>query len=62
MAEQKVTAEESFREALKDVVDVAEKLSSFCPSTADLVEMCQLALSNDGQLKLLISQVTQTRR
>lgn len=62
MAEQKVTAEESFRKALEDVVTIAEKLSEPCSSTGDLTELCKLALTNDGQLALLMDRVTQTRR
>lgn len=62
MAEQKMTAEESFRKALEDVVTIAEKLADICPSSGDLTELCKLALTNDGQLALLMDRVTQTRR
>lgn len=62
MAEQKLTVEESFRKALEDVIEISSKLSSACESTAELVEVAQLALTNDGQLKLLLKEVAQGRR
>lgn len=62
MAEQKLTAEESFRSSLEDVVAITEKLVTLCSSTGDLCEMCRVALTNDGQLALLMDKVTQGRR
>lgn len=62
MAEQKLTAEESFRKALEDVVAISERLAPLCPGTEDLTELCKLALTNDGQLALLMDKMTQTRR
>lgn len=46
--------EEGFREALKDVVAVVEKLAPYCQSFDDLVSMVKLAVENDGQLRLLM--------
>lgn len=60
MAEQKA-ATDSFRESLKDVVTIAEKLAPYCQTIDDLVSMANLALENDGQLKLLMSIVASKR-
>lgn len=62
MAEQKLTAEESFRSSLEDVVAVAERLMGLFPRTEDLLETCQLGLTNDGHLLLLMDKVTQGKR
>lgn len=61
MAEQKASAEESFRESLKDVVTIAEKLTPYCQTIDDLVSMANLALENDGQLRLIMSIVASKR-
>ena len=48
----------SFRESLKDLIVIVEKLAPYCQNIEDLVGMAQLALDNDGQLRLLMKQVT----
>lgn len=58
MPEVKPTVEEAFRSTLEDVALIATKLSPYCSETKDLVGMIQLALENDGQLKLLINLVS----
>ncbi len=47
--------EEQFRESLRDVVLVGEKLASHCGSVDEFLGVCKLALDNDGQLRLLYS-------
>lgn len=53
----KKTEAESFRESLEDIVAVGEKLAGHAKSAEDLLGMCKLALTNDGQLRLLLKQV-----
>lgn len=55
MADVKPDPEDGFREALKDVVMVLQRLSPHCRSLADAVSVCQVALENDSQLRLLMS-------
>lgn len=57
MAERQ-SQEEAFRSSLEDVLEVASKLSSHCNSVEDLIGVVQLALANDGQLRLLMATVT----
>lgn len=52
------TAEENFKSSLEDVIAFGERLLPYCDSVQDLIEIAQLALSNDGQLALLLSLVT----
>jgi hypothetical protein len=44
--------------AFQSLVEITEKLKSYCNGIDDLHEMVQLALTNGGQLRLLISEVT----
>lgn len=53
--------QDAFRRSLEDVADLAEKLKVYFPSVGDLVDACRLALTNDGQLKLLLAEVTRKR-
>lgn len=64
MAEQKLTPEEAFRSSLEDLIAVAEKLAPYCGSVEELVEVCQLAVGNAAQAKLLLEKVSggQSRR
>jgi hypothetical protein len=59
MPEPKVqeTVEDRFRSTLRDVVEVIKKLAPECGSVDDLVGMCELAMKNDGQLRLLLNMV-----
>ena len=45
--------EEKFRGSLSDVAVVLAKLSPLCQSVEELTAMVQLALENDGQLRVL---------
>lgn len=47
--------EEQFRSALHDVVTTARKLTSLCNTIDDLVGVCDLALTNDAQLRILFA-------
>ena len=49
------TIEASFRESLKDVVAITEKLQLHCKTTEDLLHIAKMALDSDAQLRLLIS-------
>ena len=61
MADRKQTEEEEFAESFKEVLTVLEKLSPFCKSPEDMIDMLKLALKSDGQLKLLIAVLSSER-
>ena len=61
MTESKPSAEDGFRDSLKDVLVVADKLSLSCLSVEEMIGMVQLALENDGQLRLLMAMVAQKK-
>jgi hypothetical protein len=48
---------DEFRESLKDVVVVVEKLSKYTDTYEQLISMCSLAIENDAQLRILIKEV-----
>ena len=60
--EGKKTAEEQFRDGLLDVAAVVEKLLPFCEQSKELLEVVQLALTNDAQLKILLKALEPSRR
>lgn len=47
--------EQGFRSALTDLIAIAEKLTPYCKTTLEMVDMAKHALDNDGQLRLLLS-------
>lgn len=49
---------EEFKESLSGVVVLTQALKPFCQSLDEVVEMASLALSNEGQLKLLMKLVS----
>jgi hypothetical protein len=53
----KVSALDSFREALEALLEIAQALHPECDSVADLIGVVELAQINDGQLKLLMRRV-----
>ena len=53
--------EGNYRSSLQDVIVVAQKLSPYCKTVDELLSMVQLALENDGQLRLLITITTQKK-
>lgn len=50
----KQSAEDKFRDGLMDLLALVGKLGTVCQTTAELAGVCELALSNDAQLKLLM--------
>lgn len=50
-----------FRESIQDLIVVCEKLSENCESVEDLAGMLNLALTNEGQLKFLMSLITRKK-
>ena len=53
---------DGFRESLKDVVAVAQKLNSHVSSVGQLIEVCDLATQHDGQLALLYSLLIEKKK
>lgn len=53
----KVSVQDSFRDALQDVIAIADKLAPHCTSIAEMVEMLKLAQDNNSQLNLLMSVI-----
>lgn len=51
----------SFRESLKDLIIIVEKLAPYCQSLEDLVGVASLALENDGQAKMIMMLVAGKR-
>lgn len=47
--------EDSFKKSLEDLIPIAERLAPYCEKVSDLVGIIELALSNQGQLRLIIS-------
>ena len=59
--ERKPTPEEAFRSSLEDVVVLAGKLTPLCKTVKEMVGVCELALPNDAQLRLLMNVVKSSR-
>lgn len=60
----RVTQEEienSFRSSLTDLIAVAEKLTPYCQTTGEMIDMAKHAIENDGQLRLLLSLMKDTK-
>ena len=56
----KLTSDEAqFRDGLRDVVAITERLAPYCSSVKDLTEMAALALENDGQLRALMKLIAE---
>lgn len=53
---------DSFRSSLEDCVSVVTALANVSDKPSEMVEMMQLALTNDAQLKLLLSLVTRQNK
>lgn len=52
------TPEDLLRESLRDLIVVLEKLNDVCESCSDLKGMLELAVENEGQLRLLFAKIT----
>ena len=48
----------SFKDSLADAVAIVEKLVPVCGSVDDLVGVLKFALNNDGQLRLLLKEIS----
>lgn len=48
---------DTFRDALEAVVEIAQALHPDCDTVADLVGVVELAMANDGQLRILMGRV-----
>lgn len=46
-----------FRGALQDVLETTRKLAPYCNSVDDLIDMLELALTNDGQLRMVMGKI-----
>lgn len=57
MADQKLSQGELFRSSLTDLITITQKLIPHCDSLEDMRGMVELALTNDGQLKLLMNLI-----
>ena len=55
MDQAKQTAEEKFKDGLTDVLALAGKLAPLCQTTEELLGVCELALMNNGQLRMLMA-------
>ena len=54
MADKKMTEEESFRESLRDLVVIIDRLRGCCSTIEELKDSCILATENELHLKLMI--------
>ena len=45
---------DAFRVSLKDVIEYSTKLSPICKSIDEMVQLCDLAMTNDAQAELLM--------
>ena len=48
---------EDFRSSLKELIAVGRKLMSLCVTSEELIEVAELAVLNDGQLRILMELV-----
>ena len=61
MAKEETTLEDKVRESFRENIVVLERLSPLCNTVDELRDMLQLALTNEGQLTLLINQLSPLR-
>ena len=52
------TVRDAFRSSLEDSVAILRKLAPHCGSVDELIGMLELACHNDGQLGLLMREIT----
>lgn len=52
------TLEEQFRDNLRDLIVILERFAPLCKTPDDLVGMLRLAINNDGQLALMLKELT----
>lgn len=58
----RLSPEEGFREALEDAVSVIKKLAPVCGTFDEMTGVCELALTNDAQLRLLMKTVLEPEK
>ena len=51
------TVEQSFRASLDDTRVILKRLAPLCKSVNDMVELLDLAITNDSQLSILMDKV-----
>lgn len=49
--------EDRIRSALEDTIAVVKKLGPLCKDVQDLVDLCELGLLNDAQLRLIMDRL-----
>lgn len=59
--QEKKSPQELFRDSLEDLITIAGALAPHCENMKDLVGLLELAMTNDGQLSILMSLVKTTR-
>jgi hypothetical protein len=61
MNETKLTAEDKFREGLKDLLLFVQKLGPMFDTIEDMTSIVSLAVENDAQLRLLMKLASARR-
>ena len=51
---QQEDVEAKFKDALQDVVEIVSRLSPYCETCEELVDMVKAALKSKGQLRLMV--------
>lgn len=49
---------DNFRSELKNAITIIEKLAPFCKTYSEMVELCNLAVTNEAQAKLVLDLIT----
>ncbi len=58
---EKIDPADALRDALNGLLEVANILSPYCSTVPDLVGMVELATVNDGQLRILLEKLQQSK-
>ncbi len=61
MEQKRIDEQDAFRNGLADVIATAERLAAVCQTLEEMISLCQLALTNDAQLRLLLEKIKQKR-
>jgi hypothetical protein len=59
---EKLTPEMVFREGATNLCDLLEAFAPVCDSVVDLHGMLKLALENDGQCRMMVSIIQNSRK
>lgn len=49
--------EDNFRKSLQDVIDYSIKLAPICKSIDEMVQLCELAMTNSAQAQILMGLI-----